>query len=281
MKKFGLSIDGGGVGGIGPASWLAKADLPSFDFGAGTSVGSMVIAMLATGCKSSLLPEEFDKRARDIFCRPGMEWELDPRKPKFNSIGLERALKDVLGSSTKISDTLFPVFIVTHDWALNQPKVYDSTDSELLWEVVAESCSAPTYFPPRNGKADGGTIANNPSMCGITGYESKYEVDFKDMAMISLGTGGNFWKDPCVTENTNKLEWAELLLSNPTRANSTLATFQAQRILKDAYLRIEPILSADYEMSNVDFMPEYAKIWESLHELRKDDVGRFILKQFN
>jgi len=47
--SYGLCIDGSRVGGIGPASFLAKSGLPLPKFGRGASIGSMVIAMLGVG----------------------------------------------------------------------------------------------------------------------------------------------------------------------------------------------------------------------------------------
>ena len=273
--EYGLCIDGGGVGGIGPASFLAKAGLPLPKFGAGTSVGSMIIAMMAVGIPQGRLPVEFQKRAKTIFAEPAISWRMDPRKPKFPSKGLEAELKNVLGASTRISDTQFPIFIVSHDWVFNKPKVWDSWDGELLWECVAASCSAPAWFPPCQGLADGGTIANNPAMVAICGAKHKLNIPVEQQAILSLGTNGDFWKDPHIGVNTSKLGWAEILLSNPTRGNEMLATFQAQTILEERFLRLEPILSNDYGLADLKFMSEYGKLWEHFLDLRSGELGEF------
>jgi len=278
--QFGICIDGGGVGGIGACSFLEHTAplLPQkVDFAGGTSVGSIVAALLALGYKYNQLTQIFHQQVQHIFQSPPMQWKLDPRKPRYQSKGLETALKNVLGASTRICDVQIPLFIVCHDWANGRAKVWDKTDGELLWEVVASSCSAPTWFPPRmSGLADGGTISNNPAVCTITGMMSKHGVSLSDMHILSLGTNGDYWKNPNVNQNTGKLSWANILLDNATRGNESMATFQAQALMGSQFLRIEPILSADYKLDDIGFMTEYYKMWQSLAMLRDFEVKKFV-----
>lgn len=277
--ELGVAIDGGGIGGIGPAVFIGRIGnkfTPSF--GAGTSIGSAVIAAWAVGHNATDLPALIHSKAPTIFCDPGMAWKLDPRKPRYSARGLEKGLKDILGASTRISDTRFPVFIAVHDWVFNRLKVYDFTDSELLWEAVAASCSAPTWFPPRHGLADGGTIANNPSMVAITGAMSKLRIPLDRLALLSLGTNGDYWKNPEIGTNTSKVGWASILLENPCRGNEMAATFQAQTILASHYHRVEPILSSDYKLDAIGFMAEYGRIWDCIYDLRIDEFKAFMAR---
>lgn len=273
---FGVCIDGGGIGGIGPARFLATARLPRPKFMAGTSVGSILCASMGVGRPVGSMPDRFMAMAPKIFCDPGLAWRMDPRKPRFSAKGLESALRAELGVSTRVCDSEIPLFIVCHDWVFNRPKVYDNTDCELLWEVVAASCSAPTWFPPRNGLADGGTIANNPSMCAITGAKSKLGIPVDQQIILSLGTNGDFWKNPDVGTNTSKVGWASILLDNPCRGNEMLATFQAQTLLDSRYLRLEPILSSDYGLADLGFMREYGNLWDAFYDMRVNELQEFL-----
>jgi len=274
---FGITIDGGGVGGIGPATFLDTVHLlPHPDFVAGTSVGSMVAAQIAIGVPYSQLPGNFFAMAGDIFVEPPLQWRLDPRKPMYQSKGLDAVLKNVLGANTRICDLDMPIFVVAHDWKRGRVKVWDKTDCELLRDVVAASCSAPTWFPPRGGFADGGTLANNPAMCAITGMMSKHGARLDDIWLLSLGTNGDYWKDPEISVNTGKLAWASLLLGSPTRGNEELATFQSRALLGSRMLRIEPILSQDYKLDDLGYMSECYKIWRALADMRSDEILDFI-----
>lgn len=279
MKIF--SFDGGGVLGIGPASFLWKWERDSYtlsrkhDVFAGTSAGSIIAAGGACGLSWSEIYYLFRKHLPTIFAHPPLSWRLDPRKPKFQGIGLETALRAVFGDK-RMCDLKFPLFIVSYDTKLGIPKVYDNSDATPIWEAVANSCSAPTYFPPRNGMVDGGLVANSPAMVAVAGCVNKLRVSTQDLSILSFGTGGEYWRDPKVGTNTSAMGWAKFLLSSPTRGNEMLGEFQARTILDGRYLRIEPMLQKDFRMDDLSIVDEYSNIWAGFFVAMRDELNKFI-----
>lgn len=278
-SKIIWSYDGGGVLAIGPAMFMALAEdtgiLPNPNILVGTSAGSILAAARAIGMSWNEIMTAFHAKAPQIFKVPGWSWRLDPRKPKYDGKGLAAALRDVFGD-IPINKTLYPVFITAMDYTRGRPKIFDSSDSTPLWEAVAASCSAPTYFPPRNGLVDGGLIANSPSVVGIAGAISKLGISLEDIYCVSIGTNGDYWNNPKINENTSKLGWADLILSNPTRCNEELAVFQSQALLQSRYLRIEPITQCNYGLDQLRIMDEYSKIWSGLFVQRQAQLETFI-----
>lgn len=281
MKKMLHSFDGGGVLGVGPATFLKLAEYymgfswKKPDAVAGTSVGSIIAACAALGMCYHEIEREFYRSVGDIFQEAPLAWRIDPSTPRYDGKGLEKALRDVFGS-TRMSDLDIPCFIVAMDYNKGKPKIYDSYDGDLIWEVVASSCSAPTYFPPIHGIVDGGLIANNPSMCLITGLVQKHQWDLKDMWLLSIGTNGDYWENPNVDSRTGKLEWAKILLGSPTRGNEEIATFQSRALLGCRELRIEPILSKNYGLDDQEIIGEYSDLWRGLYGLRREEVKEWL-----
>nr|GLL17456.1 patatin-like protein 1 [Ipomoea trifida] len=180
-----LSIDGGGIRGIIPATILAflEAQLQEldgekvricdyFDLIAGTSTGGLVTAMLTA-------PNE-DKRplfdAKDILpfykehgpkifperymtSRGGGLFGTMRRSlasligPKYDGKHLREVLEEKLGN-TRLHQTLTPVVIPTFDINNFQPLVFTNYEAEdrpeldvKLSDICIGSSAAPTYFP--------------------------------------------------------------------------------------------------------------------------------------
>ena len=281
VPKLILSIDGGGALGIGPAAFLAQYELHHGhnklceDALAGTSVGSAIVAPRACGYVFEEIEASFAQQAPRIFQTPKWTWRFDPRKPKYDGVGLAKAVKHMVGLR-KMNQLGIPLWIVAIDYKTGKPKVYDTSDGIPVWEAVANSCSAPTYFPPRDGMSDGGVIANSPAMTAVAAAVSKEGWSLEDIHVLSMGTNGQFWKDPKVTENTNKLQWGGILLDNITKGNEALAEFQCRTILQGRHCRIEPILRHDYGLDDVKGMAEYAQIWKGLYTTEHGRLLEFL-----
>jgi hypothetical protein len=119
-------------------------------------------------------------------------------------------------------------------------------------------------------------VANDPSTVAIVGAVSKLGNDLEDLWCISFGTGGDYWKDPKIGENTNKLQWADLILGNPTRGNEELGGYQARTIAQGRYFRVEPNLTENYGLDSLSSMEEYARIWASLYQTQGPELANFI-----
>ncbi|KAE8814161.1 Patatin group A-3 [Hordeum vulgare] len=174
-----LSIDGGGVRGIIPATILGflgeefkKLDGPEariadyFDVIAGTSTGGLLTVMLTAP----------DKNGRPLFdAKELAQFYMDespkifPQKnsffgkiatalkmvrgPKYNGKYLHALLRRHLGE-TKLDRTLTNVVIPTFDIAYLQPSIFSSfqlkhspAKNALLSDIAISTSAAPTFFP--------------------------------------------------------------------------------------------------------------------------------------
>ncbi|KAL3500310.1 hypothetical protein ACH5RR_039403 [Cinchona calisaya] len=174
-----LSIDGGGIRGLIPATILAflESQLQEldgeeariadyFDVIAGTSTGGLIATMLTAPndknrplyAAKDIKPFYFDNGPR-IF--PQKSCVLGPigiglkliQGPKYDGKYLQQILRDGFGE-TRLHQTLTNVVIPTFDIKYLQPAVFSSyevKDSPLLDALLSDICistsAAPTFFP--------------------------------------------------------------------------------------------------------------------------------------
>ncbi|XP_019167764.1 PREDICTED: patatin-like protein 1 isoform X2 [Ipomoea nil] len=188
-----LSIDGGGIRGIIPATILAflEAQLQEldgkkvricdyFDVIAGTSTGGLVTAMLTAPDKNKrplfaakdILPF-YKEHGPKIFpqgCRGGLFGSIKGglallEGPKYDGKYLHKVVEERLGD-TRLHQTLTRVVIPTFDIKNFQPLVFTNCEAEdspqldvKLSDICIGSSAAPTYFPAhyfenRDGKGN-------------------------------------------------------------------------------------------------------------------------------
>ncbi|XP_075109524.1 patatin-T5-like isoform X2 [Nicotiana tabacum] len=200
-----LSIDGGGIKGIIPATVLSflESQLQEldnnedarladyFDVIAGTSTGGILTTMISA-------PNEKGRpfsAAKDIV---SFYFEHGPKifpqgvwppilGPKYDGKYLHKVLEDKLGE-TRLHQTLTNVVIPTFDMKKFQPIIF--TKSEIansphldakMSDICYGTAAAPTYFPPYyfendDGKGnqhefnliDGGVVAVNPALIAVS-----------------------------------------------------------------------------------------------------------------
>jgi uncharacterized protein len=105
-----LSIDGGGVRGIVPATILNRIEVDTgkkiidfFDVIAGTSTGGIIAAALAAGVNSGELVALYLDRAKEIFKQSffdrlsGVDEYLEAN---YNNKGLKKELEKIFGNTT-------------------------------------------------------------------------------------------------------------------------------------------------------------------------------------
>lgn len=218
MKKVILSVDGGGVFGAAPASVLTRMDQSLLDFSAyaGTSIGSAIVAGLATGVSPAKLLDLFEGKMDKVFPQTWYRGLLFFRA-KYPDAGLNRVIQELVGASTLFGDVRAPTFIVAGDLATNSVKIFDSTKEEdkviPLWEVVRASVAAPTYFPPWRNYCDGGIFANNPGMVAVAGSLRTLGWDSHDLYMLSLGCGEDLLsKQKRLDKHSSVVQWLPKLL---------------------------------------------------------------------
>nr|XP_018684333.1 PREDICTED: patatin-like protein 2 [Musa acuminata subsp. malaccensis] len=172
-----LSIDGGGVRGLIPATILAflesklqELDGPDvriadyFDVIAGTSTGGLVTTML-TAPNNDGRPLFAAKDIIQFFLdnspkffpqkKAGIVWNLFDAAtgPKYDGKYLHSKIQELLGD-TKLSQTLTNIVIPTFDIKLLQPIVFSTFETKytplkdaLLSDICIGTSAAPTYLP--------------------------------------------------------------------------------------------------------------------------------------
>lgn len=195
-KKI-LSIDGGGIKGVFPASFLASIEeqlggrvADHFDLIVGTSTGGIIALGLGLGYSAQEILDFYKQRGPDIF--GGNPWLTGLRRiiaPKYRNTALRDALQDkfgdrLLGESTKR--------LVIPSLNLDTGEVYIHKTAhhthfgrdykERVVDVALSTSAAPTYFPAHRMPSgspliDGGMWANNPTglavveAIGVLGWE--------------------------------------------------------------------------------------------------------------
>ena len=262
MKKTYLAIDGGGALGCGSA-WLISKLGRKFDGYGGASVGGMLALYLCFHDPDETY-EMFLGNVRKIFHAVSIFRKLNPTLSKWDNDGLIAVAKELFGDK-KMTDSPYPIFVVVSDFVNGSVKVFDRTDDAYAWEVCVRTASAPTYFPPLNSRwADGGIVANNPSMVLATGLHSKEYVDFDDMRILSLATGGTFWTDPKIGSKMCELQWAPPIIHFCMQATLQFAAFQAQELLGNEYLRLDPGAPKDVAMDDLGSLEYWTGLWQAL-----------------
>ncbi|XP_028240801.1 patatin-like protein 1 [Glycine soja] len=216
-----LSIDGGGIRGIIPATVLEyldkalKAKDPTtslahyFDVISGTSTGGLMTAMLAAPNSSNansplFTPSDvvqFYKKYGPKIFEPTRAWYEFYECPKINGEVLHDITRKIL-KETRLNKTLTNVVIPTFDERKIKPVIFSNyklkTETYLnakLSDICIGTSAAPTYLPPHQFQndgvqfdlVDGAMSANNPALVAVS--EVIQHNEHKEILLLSLGTG--------------------------------------------------------------------------------------------
>jgi patatin-like phospholipase/acyl hydrolase len=213
-----LSIDGGGIRGIIPATILASIEERTgkpisqlFDLIAGTSTGG-ILALGLTKADSMGKPEFsaqdlcqlYQRDIPDIFSSP-QSWWGNLLRPKYRSFAFQRVLKNAFGEfrlKNALTDVLIPCYDIEHRLPYLFKSRLAKLDTEFdfqMRDVALAASASPTLFHPvqfprsRNGRAiclvDGGVYANNPALTAVSEIKSMYPGENQKFFIVSLGTG--------------------------------------------------------------------------------------------
>ena len=218
-----LTIDGGGIRGIIPATVLRHIEdrlgrpaASVFHMVAGTSTGGIIAVGLTRPdpLPAARLVDLYATRGREIFSRSAWKQVESLRgvsDERYEHVPLERILGELLGGA-KLSDVSQDLLVTAYEIERRQPVFFkswkargrDLADGEtaarrdfLLRDVARATSAAPTYFEPAPVRSlagdvsyliDGGVYANNPGMCALASARHLYpRAD--GYFVVSLGTG--------------------------------------------------------------------------------------------
>ncbi|KOP68483.1 hypothetical protein AMS62_27010 [Bacillus sp. FJAT-18019] len=288
-----LSLDGGGIRGVFPATFLAMFEEETrykvsdyFDMIVGTSTGGILALGLSIGMPAKDLVDLYLENANKIFKK---KWfgRFGALTHQYSNDGLRQMLDQKFGDKI-IADAKTMLCIPSVEHGKASPKVFKTphlptyfVDANCRMSSVALATSAaPTYFPAvqTNGsdcKIDGGLWANNPSIVGIAeAHALNYGVE--SIKMLSIGTGCHMYAvNNNVAKASSLLRYRERLVELTMQSQTAGAHHMASYMLKDHYLRIDSLIKKPIKLG------ETRKPVLSLlqHEAREAFARSFLMVQ--
>ena len=239
-----LSIDGGGIRGVFPATFLAgleerylggKSVAQYFDLIAGTSTGGIIALGLSAGLKASELRDLYVNRGCEIFpaVRSGLIGAAERRlrnvcqyfKFRYDRKALLRILRETLGNR-KFGEAQTRLCIPSFDGRYGEVYIFKTPHHpdfrkdarEHMTKVAAATAAAPAFFQPLEDGGytfvDGGVWANNPIMIALVDALSCFSVPRENVRILSLGCGD----DPYVVDKPKILRgglwnWRDIIFA--------------------------------------------------------------------
>jgi uncharacterized protein len=202
-----LSIDGGGIKGALPASFLATIEestgeriVDHFDLIAGTSTGGIIALGLGLGFGASAIRDFYLNDGPKIFSTFGTFASLRQlRRAKHDPDPLRDALTRILGERL-LGESGTRLIIPAFDSTLGAVRVFKTSHHPRFEvdhrvkaiDVAMATAAAPTYFPAYQTETgavlvDGGVWANNP--IGFAAVESIAVLGWRadEIRILSLG----------------------------------------------------------------------------------------------
>lgn len=271
-----LSIDGGGIKGIFPASFLAalEQDLKKpvadyFDLIVGTSTGGIIALGLGLGLSPQEILNFYVKNGPKIF-PPKTRWLRWLRHllwPAYDSSALRTAIESVFGDRTLAHSRSRLVIPSTN--ALNGEVYIFKTPHhvrftrdfrERVVDVALATAAAPTYFPnhvtdDNRRLLDGGMWANNPIMVGVVEALATLGQNPQDVRVLSLGcTDTPIQVGRMKGRIGGRLAWVLSGVEWLMHGQSECATNQARLLIgKENVSRIQPTVPPGvYELDGTD-----------------------------
>lgn len=229
-----LSIDGGGVFGLGPARVLqyieertGKAAADLFHMVSGTSTGGIIGAGIALRVPARDIVKLYLEDAQHIFSRT-LGYRIRSvdgwLAPKFQASGVERVYKKHFGSA-RLSDSELDLIVTAHDVKRSKPKLFESWNTStdyLMRDTIRATSAAVPLLPvavvqdvdkrePKLYCIDGSFAgAANPVSIGLGQAYRRYP-NAERVVVVSLGTG----YDPTPLDAPSLHRWGILQFAKP------------------------------------------------------------------
>ncbi len=276
-----LSMDGGGIRGLLTIILIQRLEsahpgfLAEIDLFAGTSTGGILALGLAFGLTPSRIRGLYETSGRKVFADTilddvrdlgklvGADYNLEPLKEELNKEFGDKTLADlnkkVLISSFDLDnepDNPLKIRTWKAKFFHNFPGE-DSDGHEKIVDVALRTSAAPTYFPIYQGYIDGGVVVTNPSVSALSQalHPDTASQKIEDLVLLSIGTGHNPRFLPQLDADWGMVQWAPNILSLMLEGGAGLADYQSRQILRDRYLRINPILPVPIDLDRIDQIP--------------------------
>lgn len=206
MKKI-LSIDGGGIKGVFPASFLASIEEVTgknisehFDLIVGTSTGGIIALGLGMGYSAKEMLQFYEESGPVIFEGNGFTkfWK-SLGFAKYDNTALRNALVARFGERT-LSESKNRLVIPSVNLETGEVHVYKTSHHdrfkkdfrERVVDIALATSAAPSYFPTFHSSAgvpliDGGVWANNPMGMAVVEGIGILGWPMGEIKVLSLG----------------------------------------------------------------------------------------------
>jgi patatin-like phospholipase/acyl hydrolase len=273
-----LSLNGGGARGLFTINVLAEIERiieqttgkinvnvgDYFDLITGTSIGGILALGLASGKTARQLEVVFRKQAPAIFPVQKHSWLFPKlrrnlrliRRPLYDSAPLAETIASMVSKTATFNDLQRRVMIPTVNLSTGKPQFFKTPhnpdfnrDGRLtLLDAALATSAAPSYFAPHYCCeldayfADGGLIANNPSLIGMYEVISDMQSDFPgadidNINILNIGTlGEEYTVSPAVLASQKNNGYAGLWGGGE---RLVLTTMTANQLLHRAILQRE------------------------------------------
>jgi hypothetical protein len=282
-----LSIDGGGVRGYLAAAILTNIEsylnrmnneeTPlglRFDFIAGTSAGGLIAVGLAHGRTALEIRDLFRSFIPAVFADGNRRSTLSRiRNPLYHPQPLRSALTKFFGTE-RLYDLKRDACITSVSLIDAKPRLHktdylarnDARLDESLIDVALATTAAPTYLPAHSTEisanlVDGGLAANNPSMIAFVD-SLQFQRNSKrgtaaptsdeQLLLVSVGTGqpGPLPYDYERLTSGGWFDWLGAIHEVVLLSQAQLVHQQAKFLVKERYLRVDPILNASVKLDD-------------------------------
>jgi patatin-like phospholipase/acyl hydrolase len=287
-----LAIDGGGLKGVFPASFLASVEeairspvAGYFDLVVGTSTGGIIALGLGLGLSAKEILAFYTEHGPRIFSgNRRLKGLRQLTRAKYDPEPLKAALGEVFGEK-RVGDSRTRLVVPSFDLETGVIHVYKTAHHQRFVtdykapaiEVAMATAAAPTYFPTFRSAAgvplvDGGIWANNPA--GTAAVEALGVLDWPRGSVRLLSIG-------CTTAPLNARAdqgrwlgfsyWAKRLVPVFMAAQSSASVGTAQLLLGH-----DNVQRYSTTVSEGRFRLDAAKDIESLRGLGANEARRAI-----
>ncbi|KAL9303583.1 hypothetical protein ACSQ67_020846 [Phaseolus vulgaris] len=301
-----LTIDGGGIKGIIPATVLDYLDkalkvkdpnaelVHYFDVIGGNGTGGLITAMLATsGPHHPNLPAFTPAEIVEFYKQNGPQIFNESRPghgPRFDGEPLHNITRELL-RDTRLSQTLTNVVIPAFDIKTRKPVIFSNYKlknvpyfNALMSDICISTSAAPIFLPPYYFENDGvefnmisgGTASGNPTEAAVS--EVLRHNEYPKILVLSLGTGITKIEqifDAQTAATWFPWDWISPLLGVLPRLSSLITEYYLASLFSDiqpgTYLRIQ-----EYNL-NPDFNNMVNVTKENMDGL--EEIGKHLLQE--
>lgn len=264
-----LSIDGGGIKGILPATLLGELETrylkgqsigDYFDLVTGTSTGGIIALALAHGMTAREIAAIYCDKGDQIFPVDGFVTSTLRGLRRiftsaFDTDPLEQELETIFGDAL-LGSARTRLCIPVFEGEYGEPLIYKTPHHpdyhmdrhRLMRDVALATSAAPTYLRAleRDGYVlvDGGLVANNPVMIGLVDALACHDISREQVRILSLGCSSHPFRVTGAQRTGGMWRWRNAVLA-AMDASARNALGQAFLLVgRDRVTRIDPAVPA-------------------------------------